>query len=45
MPEPLGLKRGTVSVVAYQPSWAVAFENEKQQLLHVLSKDVWLLNT
>lgn len=40
MPEPLGLKRGTVNVVAYQPSWAVAFENEKQQLLNVLGKDV-----
>ncbi len=32
MTEPIGLRRGTVSVVAYQPAWATAFENEKQRL-------------
>lgn len=36
MTEPIGLKRGTVSLVEYQPAWAVAFKNEKKQLQVVL---------
>ncbi len=36
MTEPIGLKRGTVSLVAYQPEWANAFEKEKKQLQGVL---------
>ncbi len=36
MTEPIGLKRGTVSLVAYQPEWANAFEKEKRQLQGVL---------
>lgn len=33
MSEPIGLRRGTVSIVAYRAAWAEAFEKEKQ-LLH-----------
>lgn len=40
MGEPIGLKRGTVSVVAYQPAWAEAFEKEKQQLQDALGNNV-----
>ena len=36
MTKPIGLKRGTVSVLQYQPSWKVAFDNEKQMLLKSL---------
>jgi GrpB-like predicted nucleotidyltransferase (UPF0157 family) len=36
MTELVGLKRGTVSLVAYQPEWANAFEKEKKQLQGVL---------
>ena len=32
MAKPIGLKRGTVNVVAYQHTWAAAFEAEKKQL-------------
>lgn len=37
---PIGLKRGTVSVVAYQPAWVEAFEKEMQQLQDALGKNV-----
>lgn len=40
MAEPIGLKRGTVSVVEYQPSWVAAFDEEKQQLLDALGDNV-----
>lgn len=40
MTEPLGLKRGTVRVVTYQPAWTEAFEKEKQQLQDALGDNV-----
>lgn len=38
--ELLGLKRGTVNVVAYQSAWAEAFEKEKRQLRDVLGDNI-----
>lgn len=40
MDEQIGLKRGTVSIVAYQPAWAEAFEKEKQQLRDAVGDNV-----
>lgn len=40
MAEPFGLKRGTVSIVGYQPAWAEAFKKERQQLQNALGDDV-----
>lgn len=40
MTEPIGLKRGTVNVVAYQPAWAAAFESEKQRLQDALGGSI-----
>ncbi len=36
MPEPLGLKRGTVHLISHQSSWATDFEKEKLQLLSAI---------
>lgn len=40
MSEPIGLKRGTVSIVPYQSAWTAAFEKEKEQLLGALGGTV-----
>ncbi len=40
MPEPLGLKRGTVDVVTYRPGWSAEFDKEKQRLLNALGDNV-----
>ena len=36
MAEPIGLRRGTVNVVAYQPAWVTAYDKEKQRLQDAL---------
>ncbi len=40
MTDKIGLKRGTVSLVDYQPSWTTAFDIEKKQLQDALGSYV-----